>query len=280
MLRPRPLAGGGVAWKHDLAVQHIINTSNWKVPIYFAVTVPHEIWRPYEDYLEMQGMVRRLVPRKDKGQLNGFMVARNFDHIFRFRGVLTEDGEIDDSVYKNEEVRAMFMNFAVAAFQLGQMLSGAGDYEEALERFELSQKLEPGFEWPKRYLGLFHLQAGRPDRAVAHYEEMIREDPGEGEYWIRLAGVYEAQGMLPEALQKCKQGIEAAPDFRDLYGYGFRIAALLGDSASAKGLVVRWLAIRPDDGEFRSILGNIDEILKNEFGLGGGGESPAEKGER
>jgi hypothetical protein len=57
-LHPVALKDGGVAWNNDLMVQHIIQTADWKRPIYFAVTVPYERWKPYEKYLEMQGIAR------------------------------------------------------------------------------------------------------------------------------------------------------------------------------------------------------------------------------
>jgi tetratricopeptide (TPR) repeat protein len=267
MMRPRPLKGGGVAWKSDLALQHIIRAANWKTPIYIAVTVPAEFWQPYEDYLEMQGMVRRLVPRKDRGQVNEFMVARNFDSIFRFRGIFDENGEIDDSIYKDEDVRVLFRNFGAAVWQLGEIRGRRGDYDDAIRRLEVSYKLDPTFPYSKKSLGYYYVKSGKPEKAIAHFERMIRAHPREGEHWIALINIYETQGKLDQALEKCELGITKLPNYRDLYGYGLRIEALLGDREGAKAFVRRWLAKKPDDQEFQALLNGFDRFLMEEFGL-------------
>jgi tetratricopeptide (TPR) repeat protein len=279
LLRPVALKGGGVAWKRDLAVQHIIQETNWKRPIYIAVTVPHEVWKPYASYLEMQGMVRRLVPYRGKYLTNDFMLARNFDEIFKFRGVLTEDGEIDDSVYKTIDTRGMFVNFAVAAFQLAQDRARAGDFEDAVSRMEMSLKLDPGFDWAKRYLGIYYMRQGDSQKAIDYYTKRVREDPGTGEFWVGLASAYESVGQRLTALRSLQEGSQMAPDYKELYGFGFRMAAVLGQREVARDFVMRWLSRHPEDEEFRAIYKDIDRILDEETGGGRGNEASESRGE-
>ena len=119
-MQPVALKGGGIAWKHDLMVQHIIREADWKRPVYFATTVPLDTWKPYGRHLEMEGMVRRLVPREGDNLMSEFALQRNFDEIYRFRGILTKDWQTDDSVYKDGKRKGMFINFAVAMAQLAQ----------------------------------------------------------------------------------------------------------------------------------------------------------------
>jgi hypothetical protein len=268
-MRPMVLKGGGVAWIRDLAVQHIIQENDWKRPIYVAVTVPPEIWSPYSDHLEMQGMVRRLVPQKKKGQIDEFIMKRNFEEIYEFRGVLTDSWEIDGSVYQTSDTKAMFINFSVAAFQLAQMAASRHDYDEAVKWGELAYRLNPDFEYPRRYLGIYYSRAGRFDRAIRFYEAQIESNPGRGEYWLGLASVYEDRGDPGAALEVIERGVEASPDHRDLFAHGFRIAALLGRPQLAESFVLRWLDGHPGDKEFRDLYNNIDKVLETEFGYGG-----------
>jgi hypothetical protein len=275
-LRPIALRGGGVAWKSELAIQHIIRESNWKKPIYFAVTTPPEVWQPYSDFLEMQGMARRLVPRRGKQMINEFMLERNFDKIFKFRGVLTPEGEVDRSVYKDSDTRGMFTNFSVAAFTLGQLKGKQKKYDEAIERMRLSLKLDPTFDWPKRLLGTYYVNNGEPQKAIDFYKQELVQNPGNGEFWLILANVYKIIGQPSAALFNIQEGTRNAPDYRDLYGYGVQIAAQLGQGDVVRDFVRRWLERHPDDKEFRTLNANIDDYLRQQpdSGAGAGGEAP------
>ncbi len=269
-MRPVALKGGGIAWNRDQAVQRIISESNWKRPIYFAVTVPAEVWEPYERYLEMQGIVRRLVPIEGENRVNEALLARNLDEIYRFRGILTPDGAVDTTIYKDRDTRGMFYNFAIAAAQLGQQRAIAGDFDDAVRRMELSLKFDPSLKAAVVLLGTYYMMAGRDGDAIAHFIRAIREEPGEGEYWMRLARIYEFKDQLPFAMQNLNEGIRLAPDHRQLYIDAFRVAGRMGQADQAKGYLKQWVERHPEDGEMASILRGADRLLEEEFGLGGG----------
>jgi tetratricopeptide (TPR) repeat protein len=261
-LRPIARRDGSVIWTRDRAVMHIIQETNWSRPIYFGVTVPREVWKPYEQYLEMRGMSRKLVPRKEEFMVNEFMIARNFDHIYKFRGVITEDGKRDNSVYKDEDTRGMFVNFAIASFHLGQKLAARGEYREAAERLNMSLKLAPNFKWANVYLGTYYSLIGEPLKGIQHYRECIARNPGEGDYWLRLASIYESQGEMDAALQNLVEGSRLDPDNKHLYKFGVRMAAVLGREQIASDFVDRWLKRHPGDSEFRAIRSNMDSLSK------------------
>ena len=276
-LRPIALKGGGVAWKRDLAVQHIIQTTDWKRPVYFATTVPLEIWKPYEQYLEMEGMVRRLVARTGRDMINEFMLQRNFDDIYRFRRVLTKDLQIDDSIYRDRDTRSMFINFAVALAQLAQQKAIEKDYSDAIRRMEIALRLDPTLKAGRVLLGTYLMMAGEDQKAIAHYIEAIREEPTEGEYWVRLARIYEFKEQLPFALQNINEGMRLAPEYRQLYIDGFRVAARMGQGDTAKDYLRQWLGRHPDDDEMRGVFDGADRLLREEFNISPGGEGPDKK---
>ncbi|MCK4549323.1 MAG: tetratricopeptide repeat protein, partial [Candidatus Krumholzibacteria bacterium] len=271
-VRPMVLKDGGVAWRRDLIMQHIIQEANWKRPIYVAVTVPPEIWNPYAEHLEMQGMVRKLVTGKKKFQINEFQTKRNFEDIYEFRGVLTSDWKVDESIYRTPDIRGMFINFAVAAFQLAQKASVRKDFVEAIRWAELSYSLNPDFDFSRRYLGLYYSRAGYFDKAVEHYRREIDRDPSNGVFWIGLVSIYEDRGDMEGALEILEKAVIAAPGHRDLFGHGFRMSAILGRREQAKVFIRSWLDDNPGDREFRNLYDNIDQVLDTEFGSGG---SPA-----
>jgi len=276
-IRPIQLKDGGIAWNDDIMVQHMIQIADWKRPIYFATTVPLEKWKPYEDYLELQGMVRQLVPRKGADMMNAVLLERNLDEIFEFRGMLTETGEVDSTVYRDRDTEQMFINFAVASAQLGQVRAMEKNYDEAIRRMEMALRLDPTLKAGKILLGTYFMMSGRDQKAIEHYIAAIREEPTEAEYWLRLARIYEFKDQLPFALQNLNEGIRLAPDARQLYIDGFRVAARSGNAAAAKDFLRQWLGRHSDDQEMRNIFDNADKLLEEEFGLAPGGAAGASK---
>ncbi len=267
-MRPMALKGGGVAWKKDLIIQHIIKEANWKRPIYFAVTVPHEAWKPYSDYLEMQGMARKLVTSQKKYQTNRFMLRRNFEEIFEFRGVIGPDGKRDETSYKSQYTQGMFQNFAVASMELARLSALEKDYEEALKWTELTAQLKPDFDFPDRVLGLYYARTGQVERGIEHYESVLEAEPQRGELWLGLARIYEENGEHDKAIMVLRRGIQASPGHRDLYANGFYSSARANRLPDAKSFIQAWLDRHPGDKEFRSLLDNFDQVIYDEFGVG------------
>ncbi|MBU8923212.1 MAG: DUF2723 domain-containing protein [Bacteroidales bacterium] len=268
--RLRPIrVENGVLWTKDLAVNHIIRDVNWKRPIYFAVTVPGDVWDRYSGNLEMQGMVRRLIAGKGKFMVNDFMITRNLEEIFEFRGFLTEDWQRDDSQYRTREVENMFINFSVAAFQVAQNRAKDNLHGEAVKWAERSYVFGPRFEWPRKYLGIYYSRNRQYDKAEKHYLTLLAEEPSRGDYWVGLSSVYESMGDLERTVQTLEEASKSSLDHRDIFGHGFRISATLGRKEQAVSFVRRWLEGHPEDKEFQSLLDDIDRILQDEFGLGG-----------
>jgi hypothetical protein len=63
-----PTYAGAALMVKDLMILRIINDSEWKYPIYFAVTVPGSNRLGLEPFLEMEGLVYRLRPHKVDGR--------------------------------------------------------------------------------------------------------------------------------------------------------------------------------------------------------------------
>jgi tetratricopeptide (TPR) repeat protein len=164
-------------------------------------------------------------------------------------------------------MRGMFLNFSLAATQLGQLRARQNNYGEAVERLELALKLNPELKWPRLMLGTVYHQNGERQKAIDHYRDAAKRDPGEGEYWLRLAQVFEVERLYDAALGVINEGMQSLPDYRNFYIAGFRISARMGRADLAKQYVRRWLDRKPDDQQFQGLYGNIDRVLADEFGL-------------
>ena len=194
--------------------------------------------------------------------MSEYLMKRNFADIYEFRGVLTGEYEIDESIYKSEDTRVLFGNFAVAAFQLAQKSSLTGRFDEAVEWAELSLKFDPDLEPGLQFIGLYYMRAGRTQEAIEYYQGKLRENPRNANYWIMLASVHEQSGQLPAALHNLREGSKFVPGERRLFEYGVRIAALLDQRDTAEDFARRWLADHPDDQEFRALLRDMDRLMR------------------
>jgi tetratricopeptide (TPR) repeat protein len=190
-------------------------------------------------------------------------MIRGFEDIYKYRGVLTEDGERDDSIYKTEDTRSMFVNYSVAAFQIAQIKAREDNYDEAIRWAELSLKFNRTFEWTRKYLGLYYSRNGQTGKAIEFYKDVLREEPRKGMYYVGLISVYQEAGQLLAALEVVDRAISNVPDERDLYVYGFQIASAMGQPENARMYIEKWLARHPGDKDFRNLLNNFRDIMNN-----------------
>jgi hypothetical protein len=94
---------------------------------------------------------------------------------------------------------------------------------------------------------------------------------------VRLARIYEFKEQLPFALQNINEGMRLAPEYRQLYIDGFRVAARMGQGDTAKDYLRQWLGRHPDDDEMRGVFDGADRLLREEFNISPGGEGPDKK---
>jgi tetratricopeptide (TPR) repeat protein len=271
-MHPIALKDGAVAYNDDLAVQHIIQTTDWKRPIYFATSVAGNKWKPYEQYLETQGLVMRLVPHQGTAMRNTFMMRRNFEYFFTFRGILTKDGQSDNTVYRDRDLATTLNNYGVAAAELANSLAVEKDYAGAARWGEIALRLAPQIKAAKVLLGTYYAYANERDMGIEHYRNMIQLDPVEPEYWLRLAWIYSIDRPAL-ALRTVDEALVRIPDNRQLYIEGFRYSAQMGMPEMAKSYIQRWLDKHPDDQEVRRAFSNIDSLIRADFG-----PSPARPG--
>jgi hypothetical protein len=261
-LRPIALTGGGIAWRNDLIVQHIIHETAWKRPIYFSTGAAFESWKPYADYLQMEGLARKLVPRQGSNQVNVVLLERNLEELFSFRGVVTPDWKPDHSVYREKDFRFVLNNYAVAMLQLAASRAGERDFASAALWVERALLFEPDLRPGKEMLGTYYALGGDMSKGMGYYDSLTRAEPGTGEYWLRYARLIAAEGRYDFAIAKIDEGISRAPEFRQLYVEGFQFAARSGMAEQARGFIERWLDKHPDDKEFVATLQDFDSIME------------------
>ncbi len=142
----------------DKFMKEVIEGANFKMPIYFALTVARDVYQGWEDHFQMEGLAFRLMPHKTtlpntpglegidvertRYLLHAGMPPREFletykdtlppDGVFRYRGVF------DPTVFKDGNHIKLIRNYAASTLRLGLYLDRLGRKEEAAQEFEFA----------------------------------------------------------------------------------------------------------------------------------------------
>lgn len=159
LLQPRWLSDQNKVWRvQDEMVKHIITTNAWKIPIFFALTVPGENRIGLDDNLVQEGMAYRLVPSKGKGRVNPDLAYRRYMTEFLYRGLN------DPNVRKDENDYRLINNYITGILQLADTLKNAGDYDRAIAVVNRSMEIFPN-EWRNRaFLAGIYAIAGQTEK--------------------------------------------------------------------------------------------------------------------
>ena len=255
-LQPIPTNDGWVLVR-DIAVQHILKNNTRSRPIYFAVTIPPETYAPYREFLEMEGLVYRVVPRKGRNMVNVNRLEDNIWNKFDFGGILDDDWKKDDTVYKPTYVTRLIQNYAAAFTQLGFERGRNDDFDGAVKNLEVALQISPDLHPPLLWLGWYYLEQGDTANAVAFYKREIERRPGKTDLLYRLAGVYERLGHLDSALVAIDELIRLNPNNREAVASGVGIALRFGLKDQARQYLEDWVATHPNDTAMKNALSDL-----------------------
>lgn len=215
----------------DIIVRDIVESNNWKRPIYFAVTVADDGKIGLQDHLLMEGLAYKLVPFKRRPNtefMNGeVMRAQLFNENpsysitykpgFKFRGLNSTETFFDENHERlTQNYRSSFMRLAV--FYLYNMR----DNRQCISALDQMEKTMPrkiiDMPYPLRFeiSGLYY-QAGAIDkyRVIAKEVETIalaqlNKNPND------VNGYYNPYRVLSEVYSNLRQYSKAAALFQRL----------------------------------------------------------------
>jgi tetratricopeptide (TPR) repeat protein len=243
----------------DIGVQHILKYNSKAKPIYFAVTIPPAIYEPYREFLEMEGLAYRVVPRKGQNMVNLEKLEENVWKNYSYLGLLDEDYQRDESIFHPPFVHRLVQNYAAAFTQLGFLRYRAQDYEEAIKNLEAAEQVSPGLTPVVMWLGWYYLESGDTTRAVQYYRDKIEEDPYDCEVHYRLAGLQERIEDLRGALTTIDAMTEYCPDHRDAVISAVQICLRFNLIDEALRHVDDWIARHPND---ESMIRSRQQLLE------------------
>ena len=101
-------------------------------------------------------------------------------------------------------------------FNYANLQRGAGMAEDAVEGFEFAVRLDPRLYAARYCLANLLADLGRPLAAMAHYREVILQNPGYAPAWRNLGRLHHALGDQVAAVQCLREAIERAPHDTEL----------------------------------------------------------------
>ncbi|MCH7760800.1 tetratricopeptide repeat protein [candidate division TA06 bacterium] len=254
--------------------------------IFFAVTVSRENIEGFNPYLEMEGMVYRVVGTSGQaGRINVEKTRKNLEDLYRYRSIF------DDNVYKDSNTQKLFSNYVAGWLRLSTTLVSQGDLKGAVEAAEMAVK----FPTEQRNLLVQHLaelyiRTGETDKAEERLEEVIQADPNAPRSNYQLGQIYEQRGRMEEARQAYERVIEKSPN--EPLGYSGLLPLLKAtgdneayletmkkatqtstlvsnlvhtflnlnpDTTLARDILEEWLLARPNDPAAKRILENLNK---------------------
>ena len=158
---------------------------------------------------------------------------------------------------------------SLAHSNLGLVLFGRGQVDEAIAHFQMALEIQPDYADAHSNLGHAFLQIGRVDEAIAQFQRALEIQPERESSHYNLGTALIQKGQVDEAIAELQKALEIRPDDADAhYNLG---AAYLQEGQVNEAIVQfqKTLEIRPDDAEARNNLGNtllkigrVDEAIR------------------
>jgi uncharacterized protein YutD len=181
---------GNYITKDQLMVLDMLNTNNWKRPIYYAVSVSSDKYMSLDKYFKVDGMTYRIVPivtqnaNFQKGYEDVDVMYDNMMNKFRW-GNLKKPG-----VYVDENNRRMLTNMRNNFQRLADALLRQGDKGRCVNVLDKCMEEIPTSKVPNDYFSLLiaqtYLNAGATGKAGAMASEMSKEFTDELVYLFSL----------------------------------------------------------------------------------------------
>ncbi|WP_053219406.1 tetratricopeptide repeat protein [Virgibacillus senegalensis] len=212
--------------------------------------------------------------------------AKNFDPSepvidFALGELAFSTGEYQKSIpyyEKVAEVQPILGDIEIAA-RLAEAYAATGEFEKAIDYYQGMESENPDnlFKY-----GFTAYRAERPDIAIKVWEQLIKSDPYYQSVYLYLAQTYEDEGMLEEAYETAKKGLQADEFNKELYHLAGVLAHKLGHQVEGYKLVEEAVAMDPGFKEAVLFLietykegGDYEAIVELLTGLIDNGEEDA-----
>jgi hypothetical protein len=167
--------------KAELMILEILNSNNWKRPVYFAITVGDDSYLGLQDYFQLEGLAYKIVPVKnppsptgDFGRVESNIMYNNLMNKFKWGGVDKNE------LYMDENNLRMTMNFRSNFDRLAEKLIQEGKRDSVIKVVDKCFEVLPEKNVPYNYfvvpLSERYYQAGantKADAVLVRYAQVL-----------------------------------------------------------------------------------------------------------
>jgi hypothetical protein len=271
----------------DLMVVNIVDAARWTRPVYFAITVSDDNLMGLAPYLQMQGIVNRVMPHrvKEAGVMNIDRTLYLLDHVYRFTGLG------DGSTPFNETSEKLLTNYAACFLQIVfQLRKPLLDKKTELEKIQAASPPPAGLEvkkkayadtlalvldkldqcvslipWDWRPRALRHellVAHGRAAEAEAKMRQALTIEPENEDYRRMLIQALEAVGKKKEAGDLMRKMMESTIDSWESSLASAQNYLEMGSVDSAIGVMRQFSTLHPDDRRALSVIAQLEQFQK------------------
>ncbi|MDD6209032.1 MAG: DUF2723 domain-containing protein [Bacteroidales bacterium] len=182
------LTGKNNLMKQELMVLDMLLNNNWERPIYYAVTVGEDQGLNLNNYFQLTGLAKRIVPMNVTAsgtEVNMDVMFDNMMHKFKWGNVA------DPKVYLDENVLRMCQTARYMFVRLVEALIKEGKDEKALEALNYCMEVLPPSQVPLTSfaglaLGNLYFQVDRPEEAENIYKQIADNSSRNLDWFFRL----------------------------------------------------------------------------------------------
>ncbi|MBN2037453.1 MAG: DUF2723 domain-containing protein [Chitinispirillaceae bacterium] len=270
----------------DQMVINIVDAATWEQPVYFAVTVSDDNLMGLSPYLQMQGLVYRVLPRI-VAETDNLDIGRTLfliDKVYRFAGLG------DGTTPLNETSQKLLTNYAATYIQLAlQLRKPLLDKKASLARLKtmstsmadslaaveatrkayhdtldlVVDKLNQCISlipWDWRPRALLHELLVGHDRAAEAEKKMreaLRIEPDNPDYLRMLVQALESQGKMEEAGDLMRQMTEKNIDSWETFLAAAQKYVESGSIDSAVMVMEQFASFHPDDRRPAGVIAQL-----------------------
>lgn len=233
--------GRGYLRVQDMMILHILEQNNWEKPVYFAVTVSPDNKVGLSEYLQMEGMVFRLIKNRGRDQMDLDRTHHNLWNVYKYRGVA------DSTVYKDPQTSNLLRNYSAAFQQLALMRWRQGRIDDAIAEMEkyMALKITNG-HIEKLLLTQFYANGGYYDKAEPYASDLAAQFNTFDGYMV-LADAYRNKGQMDQSIALLERGLAEYPHFPKGYEHLAKLHFQARDTASVIETLEQWLELTPGD---------------------------------
>ena len=128
-------------------------------------------------------------------------------------GTALSSVDIDKAISHYKAALRMKPDYAVALYNLGNVLIKKGKVDEAIDHYQKALHIKPDYVEVLNNLANVLFVQGKPNEAISQYREIVKTYPEDADAHYNLAYMLSAQGMLDEAVPHYKESLRINPKY-------------------------------------------------------------------